>query len=93
MAALSDPYIDPEGGREGRLQADLDAESDQRGHAAVRDGGSECDKYLGVRVVDGDVLQLDDVQFFQGKGVLWVVDIPYQIYMKVLKKIECVDLY
>lgn len=83
MAALPDLHVDPEGWRQGHLQADLDAQPDEGGHAAVRDGGGEGDEDLGVGFVDGDVLQLDDVQLFQGKGMLWVIYVPYQIYKKV----------
>ena len=79
MAAFADANVDPEGGWEDGLEVDFDAEADEGGHAAVGDGGGEGDDDLGVAQVDRDMLKLDDIQLLQGKGMLRIINIPYQI--------------
>ena len=79
MRPLLDPHIDPEPWWKRLLEADSDAQADDGGEGAVRDGGGDEDGEDGERGVgrerrEGDVGEVDDGEGAEREGVFGVRD-------------------
>jgi len=91
---LFDLDVNLESVRQGSQQANSQGQTDESGHRAVRNRGSEADKDVGTvgtigvvgRVRDGDLVRRDDGESFEGERMFRVGDGANEV-----KYLLCVD--